>query len=76
MLPLQDHLAVVRSSTVRVVSITKSFETYISKLQWGISVSHGWVIIVLVTQKMNYAISIAGSLQFQWLQDLVLLNTT
>lgn len=38
MLPLQDHLAVVRSSTVRVVSITKSFETYISKLQWGISV--------------------------------------
>ena len=38
LLPLQDHLAVVRSSTVRVVSITKSFETYISKLQWGISV--------------------------------------
>jgi len=29
----KDHLAVVRSSTVRVVSITKSFETYISKLQ-------------------------------------------
>ncbi|CAJ1451865.1 unnamed protein product [Effrenium voratum] len=29
----KDHLAVVRSSAVRVVSITKSFETYIAKLQ-------------------------------------------
>lgn len=29
----KDHLAVVRSSTVRMISITKSFETYISKLQ-------------------------------------------
>ncbi|CAJ1406145.1 unnamed protein product, partial [Effrenium voratum] len=31
----KDHLAVVRSSAVRVVSITKSFETYIAKLQPG-----------------------------------------
>eukprot|EP00438_Fugacium_kawagutii_P030274 Skav225204 [mRNA] locus=scaffold1041:59681:80585:- [translate_table: standard] len=31
----KDHLAVVRSSTVRIVSITKSFETYIAKLQMG-----------------------------------------
>lgn len=29
----KDHLAVVRSSTVRIISISKSFETYISKLQ-------------------------------------------
>ncbi len=41
---LQDHLAVIRSSTVRVVSITKSFETYISKLQWGISVSRSQMV--------------------------------
>ena len=31
----KDHLALVRSSTVRIVSITKSFETYITKLQRG-----------------------------------------